>query len=451
MQSAHVSRHPLRIAHLGEETLISCGEATVYLGAARLSGEARLTRAVLLRGVALGLGDHVVLWLGPVSPGDDDDEHDLIGSSDVMRRVRRDIAQVADLDVSVLLRGESGVGKELVAAALHRRSPRAAGPYVPINMAAVPPSTAVSELFGHGRGAFTGASGRRAGYFEQAHGGTLFLDEIGQAPNDVQPMLLRAIETGEVQGLGARAHVDVRVIAATDSNLEQDIALGRFHFPLLRRFEHAIVVPPLRARKEDLGRLFLHFLRRELVRVGEPGRLETPVPDRQPWLPAGLGRALVSHDWPGNVRELRNVVTSYVVYNRGQDRVEADTRLWQALGVGLPDADADAAPGTKAKLGLAVSTSSRSPGELSDEQIAQAWRESSYHREQAAQRLGVGTTWLFERLQSCRGVRLAKDIPAEELREACARAGGNLELAAGNLGVSSRALVLQIRRLNLTL
>jgi two-component system nitrogen regulation response regulator GlnG len=445
LQSAHVSRHSIRIVHLGDDTLLDAGEATLYLGQARLTGEARLTRAALLRGVALGLGDHVVLWLGPIAPGNDAEQHDLIGSSEMMRRVRRDITQVADLDVSVLLRGESGVGKELVAAALHRRSKRAVGPYVTVNMAAIPPSTAVSELFGHARGAFTGASGKRAGCFEQAHGGTLFLDEIGHAPNDVQPMLLRAIESGEVQGLGARTRVDVRVLAATDSNLEQSVALGHFHSPLLRRFEYSILIPPLRERKEDLGGLFLHFLRRELSRIGEPGRLATPVADRQPWLPAGLGRALASYDWPGNVRELRNVVTSYVVYNRGQDRVEADSRLWQAVGVRRHDE-----PEPEFEPNRDVEAS-RSPGELSDDEIAKAWRESGYRREEAAQRLGVGTTWLFERLQSCRGVRLAKDIPAEELRDAYAGAGGDLELAAGNLGVSSRALVLQIRRLNLTL
>jgi len=447
LQTAHVSRQPLRIVSLGDDVLINPGEAAVYWGAMRLTRETRLARATLTRGVVLGLGEHVVLWLGPLALGEDPEPHDLIGSSEAMRRVRRDISQVAELDVSVLLRGESGVGKELVAAALHRRSKRASGPYVPVNMAAIPPSTAVTELFGHARGAFTGASGKRAGYFEEAHGGTLFLDEIGQAPNDVQPMLLRAIETGEVQGLGARKRVDVRVIAATDSNLEQAIALGRFHFPLLRRFEYSMVVPPLRERRDDLGSLFLHFLRRELARVGELARLSAPTPDRQPWLPAKLARALCSYDWPGNVRELRNLVTSYVVHNRGHDAVEADARLWQALEVTSHE-DGELASDT------AFVTPLRSPDELrelGDEQIAKAWRESGYSREEAAQRLGVGTTWLDKRLQSCRGVRLAKNIPAQELRDAHRRAGGDLALAAGDLGVSTRALVLQIRRLKLTL
>jgi two-component system, NtrC family, nitrogen regulation response regulator GlnG len=442
LASAHVSRNAFRLTHLGDETLLEPAEAIVYCGPARLERERRFSRAELIRGVALGVGEHVVLWLGPASLGADADEQELVGSSDAMRQVRREIGQVADLDTSVLLRGESGVGKELVAAALHRRSRRAAGPFVAINMAAVPASTAVAELFGHARGAFTGASGKRAGYFEQANGGSLFLDEIGQTPNDVQPMLLRAIEAGEVQVLGgARQRVDVRVIAATDSNLEQAIALGRFHFPLLRRFEYSIVVPPLRERKDDLGRLFLHFLRRELGAVGESGRLAAPDPDRQPWLPAGLGLALARYDFPGNVRELKNLVKRYVIHNRGRDELKVDSQIESDLGLDVAPAPADASEARP----------QRPPSQLGDDEIAAAWQKSGFRREQAAELLGVGTTWLTKRLERCQGVRLAKDISAAELEAAYRGAGGDVERAAGKLEVSTRALVLQIRRLKLEL
>ncbi|HEY3665525.1 MAG TPA: sigma 54-interacting transcriptional regulator [Polyangiaceae bacterium] len=445
LASAHVSRQPIRIAHLGDATLLDPGDGSLFVGLVRLERELRVTRGELLRGLVLGLGDQVVLWLGPVSDGVDRRDLELIGTSAALSRVQSDILQVADLDVSVLLRGESGVGKELVAAALHRHSKRAAGPYVPINMAAIPPSTAVAELFGHARGAFTGASGHRAGHFGQADGGTLFLDEIGQTPNDIQPMLLRAIETGEVQGLGGnRSVVNVRVVAATDSNLEQAIELGRFHFPLLRRFEYVIFVPPLRERKEDIGPLFLHFVRRELRQVGESHRLAAPDTDRQPWVPAKLGLWLLAYDWPGNVRELRNLAKRYVINNRGRDELVVDEQVRATLGCDAPVALAPPMPSGAAR-------GSRDLNALTDEQIADAWRRSGFNRDEAAKLLGVGPTWLGKRLDECRGVRLGKQLSAEEIRRAYESVGHDLNRTAHALEVTHRALVLQIKNLQLKL
>jgi len=455
LASAHVSRQPIRIAHLGSETLLDSLEGSLFVGLNRLRGVLSVTREELMRGLALGLGEQVVLWLGPLTV-DADRDHELVGSSVAMCRTRNDITQVADLDVSVLLRGESGVGKELVAAALHRQSRRSAGPYVAINMAAIPPSTAVAELFGHSRGAYTGASGHRSGYFGQADGGTLFMDEIGQTPNDVQPMLLRAIESGEVQGLGGtRARVDVRVVAATDSNLERAIEQGRFHFPLLRRFEYVIVVPPLRERKEDIGLLFLHFVRRELRLIGEAHRLSAPDTDRQPWIPAQLGLWLLAYDWPGNVRELRNLAKRYVIGNRGRDELVLDELVRSTLGC-----DASAAQTGANPTGPGPSPSTNPPGvrrgsrnldALTDEQIVNAWREADYNRDDAAKLLGVGPTWLNERLAHCKGVRLAKQLSESEIRSAHENAGGDLHRAARALEVSHRALVLQIKKLELEL
>jgi len=443
LASAHVSRQPIRIAHLGDDTILDAGAGSLFVGLTRLDGELKITREELLRGLALGLGDRVVLWLGPLVEGAHRD-HELVGTSVALSRVRKDIAQVADLDVSVLLRGESGVGKELVAAALHRQSKRATGPYVAINMAAIPPSTAVTELFGHSRGAYTGASGQRSGYFGQADGGTLFLDEIGQTPNDVQPMLLRAIESGEAQGLGTRAHVDVRVVAATDSNLERAIELGRFHFPLLRRFEFVIFVPPLRERKEDIGLLFLHFVRSELRQVGESHRLTAPDTDRQPWIPARLGLWLLAHDWPGNVRELRNLAKRYVITNRGRDELVVDEFMRTALGCDLPASPAEVSPSDAPRA-------SRNLEAFTDEQIAEVWRETGFSRDETAKRLGVGPTWLNKRLDQCQGVRLGKRLSADEIRSAYESAGGDLHRAARALQVSQRALVLQIKNLQLEL
>ena len=256
----------------------------------------------------------------PPAPARETDRFGLIGDSAAVAQVRADIRRVADLEVAVLLRGETGTGKELVARAIHRSSARRSRPYLAVNMGAIPPALAAAELFGAARGAFTGADQRRAGYFSQAHGGTLFLDEIGETPAEVQALLLRALETGEVQPLGAEAprRVDVRVLAATDADLEASIAAGRFRAPLLHRLNgYEIRLPALRERREDFGQLFFAFLRQELEAMGEGERLEDPGPRGTPWLPAPVVARLAAADWPGNVRQLRNVARQIAIGNRG--------------------------------------------------------------------------------------------------------------------------------------
>src|SRR6185369_2634420 len=189
-----------------------------------------------------------------------------------------------------------------------------------VNMGAIPPALAAAELFGAARGAFTGADQRRTGYFSQAHGGTLFLDEIGETPPEVQVLLLRALETGEIQPVGAEAprRVDVRVLAATDADLEEAIAAGRFRFSLFKRqTAYEIRLPALRERREDFGQLFFSFLRQELEALGEAGRLDDPGPRGDPWLPAPLVARLAAADWPGNVRQLRNAARQIAIGNRG--------------------------------------------------------------------------------------------------------------------------------------
>ena len=198
------------------------------------------------------LAGRIVLVLHPMppAPAREVEGLGLTGDSAAMAQVRADVRRVADLEVAVLLRGETGTGKELVARAIHRRSPRRSRPYLAVNMGAIPPALAAAELFGAARGAFTGADQRRTGYFSQAHGGTLFLDEIGETPPEVQVLLLRALETGEIQPVGAEAprRVDVRVLAATDADLEAAIAAGRFRAPLLHRLNGYEIRLPALAR-----------------------------------------------------------------------------------------------------------------------------------------------------------------------------------------------------------
>jgi Nif-specific regulatory protein len=233
-------------------------------------------------------------------------ELDIVGKSVVMSELSRQLDKVADTRVSVLIEGETGTGKELVASALHYRSRRRDKLFVAQNCAAFSEQLLESELFGHKRGAFTGATEEKKGLFEVADGGTLFLDEIGEMPLGLQAKLLRALETGELRPVGAThvKHVNVRIVAATNRKLEDEVAAGRFRQDLYYRLKvFPIVVPPLRERRDDVPALAEHFLALHAREIGKPV--------------AGFARetlaALAAHDWPGNVRELSNEVQRLVI------------------------------------------------------------------------------------------------------------------------------------------
>jgi len=234
----------------------------------------------------------------------------LLGSGPAMQRVFEVICKVAETDLSVLIRGESGTGKELVAQALHHRSSRSKRPFIAVNCAAISRELVESELFGHERGAFTGADARRVGRFEAADGGSIFLDEIGDMPPETQAKVLRALQerTFERVGGNARIQVDVRVVAATHRNLEAEVKQGRFRQDLYYRLKVVqIELPPLRERLEDLPALVERFLSQLAERLG---RAKPLVSD------AALQR-LARYAWPGNVRELRNVIEQAAVLASG--------------------------------------------------------------------------------------------------------------------------------------
>jgi len=238
------------------------------------------------------------------------DSTDFVGKSDAIRYVLHKVAQVASTNVTVLIEGETGVGKELVARAIHNASPRASKPFVRVNCAALPPNLIESELFGHERGAFTGADRSRQGRFELAEGGTLLLDEVGELALDVQAKLLRVLQEGEFDRVGGTKTLkaDVRVIASTNRSLRQDVATGRFREDLYYRLQvFPISVPPLRERREDIPLLIHYFVQR----LGQKhGRQVKEVPMK-------VIRQLLEREWPGNIRELENVIERAIITSNG--------------------------------------------------------------------------------------------------------------------------------------
>jgi DNA-binding NtrC family response regulator len=315
----------------------------------------------------------------------------LVGSSPPMQEVVDTVLQVAPSRASVLITGESGTGKELIAAALHEHSPRARGPFVKLHCAALAETLLESELFGHERGAFTGAVARRDGRFQQADGGTLFLDEIGEISPAIQVKLLRFLQTHEMTRVGGNQtiKVDVRVVAATNRNLPQRVKDGLFREDLFYRLNVvSIEMPPLRARPSDIPLLAMHFLARY---AAENGKTITGFTDET------LER-LVRHSWPGNVRELENVIERAVVVARGE-AIRAED-----LGPSL-------ATGEEAAEGAMPRIPGATMAELERYAILKTLEHTGGSTSRAAEILGISTRTIQYRLQDYQKKAAAASAP----------------------------------------
>ena len=293
--------------------------------------------------------------------GEDDRALPLIGRSQAMQGVYRVIARVVSTDLTVLVSGESGTGKELVARAIHDLGPRRAAPFVAINMAAIPRELIEAELFGHERGAFTGAAQRNAGRFEQAAGGTLFLDEIGDMPMEAQTRLLRVLQSGEFTTVGGARTIrtDVRIVAATNRDLSQQVASGQFREDLFYRLNVVpIALPALRERRQDIPLLARHFLENAALQGLPRRRIDAHALD-----------VLVTHDWPGNVRELENMMRRLAVLAR-DEVIDADavrTMLGEARSLVVVAGDGGANGDLSAAVrGYLTRLETTQPGALDD-------------------------------------------------------------------------------------
>ncbi len=324
---------------------------------------------------------------------------EMLGQAPAMQEVFRAIGRLSQSSATVLITGESGTGKELVARALHRHSPRAAGPFIAINTAAIPKDLLESELFGHERGAFTGAQASRRGRFEQAEGGTLFLDEIGDMPPDLQVRLLRVLADGEYYRVGGHApqKANVRVIAATHQNLEERVRQGLFREDLMHRLNVVrLRLPPLRERQEDIALLARHFLQKSARDLAVEPKV----------LSDGALKALHGFSFPGNVRQLENICHWLTVMAPGQ-RIEAadlPPELQEIPGVSREAGEGSWRAALDRELAQALLSGERAVGDRLEREfettlILRALAHTGGHRMEAAQWLGWGRNTLTRKIQ----------------------------------------------------
>ncbi len=357
----------------------------------------------------------------PAEPRDADEKLPLIGRSTAMQEIYRTIARLTTTDLTVMVNGESGTGKELVARALHDYGRRRGAAFVAINMAAIPRELIESELFGHERGAFTGATNRNQGRFEQAHGGTLFLDEIGDMPPEAQTRLLRVLQEGEFTTVGGRQPVraNVRIVAATHRDLRQAIRQGQFREDLFYRLNVVpIRLPPLRERTDDIADLARHFLERARL-DGLPAKS----------LDQGAIDALRAHRWPGNVRELENVMRRMAALCAD----EVITAPSIAAELADPDAGQPAAPRAATAAGLDAAAMEAPLAVAVERHIRPflaAWRD------------GTGPSDIYEQVLA--------EIERPLIRMTLAATRGNQIKAAAMLGLNRNTLRKKIRDLDIS-
>jgi two-component system nitrogen regulation response regulator GlnG len=386
----------------------------IELNGGAFEGARELSQADLRQGVIVTIGSGFAFCLHTVQYPMIRSQHlGLLGASDAIEEVRRAIARVPNDETLVLLRGETGTGKGLAAKALHDASDRSKGPFEPVNMGAINSTLADSALFGHERGAFTGATAAQPGHFRAAHGGTLFLDEVGFIPHEVQPKLLRVIADHMVQSLGStRARkVDVRIIAATDLVLEKAVNDGRFISSLYGRLTNGVTInlPPLRERREDIGLLLVKLLSERFGSAAEVQRIHSSSEYGQPWLSSTTIASIALSALPGNVRDLeglaKNLRTCIVPGSR-----DTHTVVRERLAV-------------LAELARPLTSAAPPMGKKAPRDLLAALEAAGWKRRQAMKVLNISKQTLWRALQKRPELARLLDLSPRDLArglEACA-------------------------------
>ncbi len=442
LQDRHVSRRALRISGGGLQWQIARpqGSSLLCVDGRDIPASTTVETPRLRAGVRLMLAHSVVLLLRlepeVADEGCIDALEGMLGTSRYMRALASQVGRAAAIDSDVLLLGPTGTGKDLLARSIHAQSRRADAPMIAVNVAAIPAELAAASLFGAARGAFTGATDRRLGYFEQASGGTLFLDEIGDAPAILQPQLLRALEQREIQVVGGDIRpFDARIISATDTLIDEHGA--DFRAALRHRLGAVeIRLLPLCEHPEDIGVLASHYLALALQETrGED--LWCLLADSALAVArcASLFDALLGYHWPGNVRELVNTLRQ-VAISAGHD-LQMPAGLVDRLSVPAAG-DADETAGRP--VGAKHRAPSRPLDEISEADFAAAWEAGSYEVARVARRLGVSRPAIYRYLREFPEFRLASDLTLDEIRHALAEADGDSRRAAANLRVSFTGL-----------
>ena len=430
LEDPHISRSPSYLS-------FGAGDIPTWSDPTGLATALHPLHGTRSRAWYVALARRVGLLIEPgLRPAAPRERHGLVGVSGATERLREQIAAAGTSELPVLLLGETGTGKELAAQAIHAASPRR-GPFVAINLSAIPESTAASQLFGHARGAFTDAGQAHDGYFVQAGGGTLLLDEIGEASIPLQVQLLRALEQREIQPVGGRVRsVDVRVLAATDADLSLAVHTGRFRQALLFRLR-GLTLPllPLRERPADIAVQLVHFLTRALDGLGKREHLRLASWQASPWLDLAAVEAALFARWPGNSRELRAAAGEAALLDADAPRVTLASTSTATTSSSSFSSSSTALP----------ALDPAGPARLSESMIREALAAHGNSVRGAARALQVAPNILYARMHAL-GIHRAGELEEAELAAAREAAGGDLEAMARILGVSLRGLQRRLGR-----
>jgi len=435
LNDRYISRSGFRICAAGAGIRIERfnSSQTIYVDAIALDDCLEFSADQVEAGIAIMVENRIALVLHyrEAVVSESIATYSIAGVSSKAIKLRNQITRSAIGNFNVLVTGETGSGKELVAAGIHHASDRCAEPYIAINAASLPGQLGASELFGAKKGAFTGANSDRQGYFGSAEGGTLFLDEIGDADRDIQVGLLRAIENQEITPIGAAkpSPINVRVIAATDTKLHEAIEEKRFSPALYQRLSQLhIKIPPLRERREDIGLLLSRFLQEGFARNG---LLAEKIAESQAMDSiAPFAFALIRYDWPGNVRQLRAVVEKALI------DASFDGFFSVPESIAL---DAPSPVPSKAKI---------RPRDLSEEQIQEALSNYDYNYVKSAESLGISRAALYKLVQEKNLAPLAKNMDRHTIADALDR-HSSISQCAEALKVSEKSLAQRIKELDL--